>query len=48
MFFQSINPYNGNIFSEHKVLTDKELDEKLKISAKAFKNWRNIGYFILN
>ncbi|MGB5393192.1 MAG: NAD-dependent succinate-semialdehyde dehydrogenase [Lutimonas sp.] len=44
MFFQSINPYNGNIFSEYKVLTDKELDEKLKISAKAFKNWRNTSF----
>ena len=44
MFFQSINPYTGNIFSEHKVLTTKEVDEKLKISASAFKDWKNTSF----
>jgi succinate-semialdehyde dehydrogenase/glutarate-semialdehyde dehydrogenase len=44
MFFQSINPYNGNIFSEHKVLTNKELEKKLKISERAFENWKNTSF----
>ncbi|MFD1315632.1 NAD-dependent succinate-semialdehyde dehydrogenase [Namhaeicola litoreus] len=44
MIFQSINPFNGNIFLEHIVLSDKQLDEKLSMSASAYKNWRKTSF----
>lgn len=41
MVFKSINPYSQEVVSEHQVLSNSELDQKLKLSELAFKNWRN-------
>ncbi|MCA1752795.1 MAG: hypothetical protein LC670_13605 [Flavobacteriales bacterium] len=40
MEFQSINPYTGKTVGTHTALTSAELDQKLDLSAKAFKSWR--------
>jgi succinate-semialdehyde dehydrogenase/glutarate-semialdehyde dehydrogenase len=44
MFFQSLNPFSGNVFSEHKVLSDKELDKKLVKAENAYKHWQNTPF----
>lgn len=44
MLFKSINPFSTAIIAEHEVLTNAQLDQKLKISESAFKNWRNTSF----
>lgn len=39
--FKSINPFTQSVIAEHEVLTNAQLDQKLKLSELAFKNWRN-------
>jgi len=42
--FQSINPFSQQIIAEYKILTQTELDKKLELSAKAFKNWKQTSF----
>lgn len=42
--FKSINPYNHQIISEHKVLTQTELEKKLQLSEKAYQNWKSTSF----
>jgi succinate-semialdehyde dehydrogenase/glutarate-semialdehyde dehydrogenase len=42
MEFKSINPYNGQVVGQYMSLTQKELDEKLTNSQKAFESWRKV------
>ncbi|MFV5701850.1 NAD-dependent succinate-semialdehyde dehydrogenase [Flavobacterium sp. XS2P12] len=44
MIFKSINPFSRAIIAEHEVLTNAKLNQKLKISESAFKNWRNTSF----
>ena len=41
MEFKSINPYNGQIVHTYQGITQSALDEKLNLSASAFKTWKN-------
>ncbi|AOW10971.1 NAD-dependent succinate-semialdehyde dehydrogenase [Flavobacterium gilvum] len=43
--FKSINPFTQSVIAEHGVLTNSELDQKLKLSELAFKNWRNVAFW---
>lgn len=42
MEFKSINPYNGQVVGRYTSLTEKELEERLSNSQKAFASWRNV------
>ncbi len=42
MEFKSINPYNGEVVGRYTSLTQKELEERLSNSQKAFASWRNV------
>ncbi len=42
MEFKSINPYNGQVVGRYTSLTQKELEERLSNSQKAFASWRNV------
>lgn len=44
MTFESINPYTQETIAEHKILTNKELQQKIAISEQAFKHWRNSSF----
>lgn len=44
MIFKSINPFSKAIIAEHEVLTNAQLNQKLKLSESAFKNWRNASF----
>jgi succinate-semialdehyde dehydrogenase/glutarate-semialdehyde dehydrogenase len=44
MIFKSINPFTQEIIAEHEVLTDVQLNQKLQLSERAFKNWRNTTF----
>lgn len=39
--FKSINPFSQAVIAEHEVLTNAQLTQKIELSEKAFKNWRN-------
>lgn len=40
MIFKSINPYSQILIGEHEILTDSQLSLKVKLSEKAFKEWK--------
>ncbi|SHF75241.1 succinate-semialdehyde dehydrogenase / glutarate-semialdehyde dehydrogenase [Flavobacterium segetis] len=40
MIIQSINPFSQQVIGEHEVLTNLQLQNKLKIAENAFKFWR--------
>ena len=42
MEFKSINPYNGKVVGQYTSLTQKELEERLINSQKAFTSWRKV------
>jgi len=44
MIFKSINPFSGETMSEHKVLTNVQVNQKLELAERAFKNWRNTSF----
>ncbi|RTY99050.1 NAD-dependent succinate-semialdehyde dehydrogenase [Flavobacterium sp. RSP49] len=44
MIFKSINPFSQEIIAEHEVLTNGELNQKLQLSERAFKKWRNTTF----
>jgi succinate-semialdehyde dehydrogenase/glutarate-semialdehyde dehydrogenase len=44
MIINSINPYSQAIIAEHEVLTNAQLAQKIELSEKAFKNWRNTTF----
>jgi succinate-semialdehyde dehydrogenase/glutarate-semialdehyde dehydrogenase len=44
MVINSINPYTQAIIAEHEVLTNAQLAQKIELSGKAFKNWRNTTF----
>ncbi len=44
MIINSINPYSQAIIAEHEVLTNAQLNQKIELSGKAFKNWRNTTF----
>ncbi len=41
---QSINPYSGEINWEFELLSEKELDEKIKLADTAYKAWKNTSF----
>jgi succinate-semialdehyde dehydrogenase/glutarate-semialdehyde dehydrogenase len=44
MIIKSINPYSQAVIAEHEVLTNAQLAQKIELSEKAFKNWRNTTF----
>ncbi|WP_338408092.1 NAD-dependent succinate-semialdehyde dehydrogenase [uncultured Flavobacterium sp.] len=44
MIIKSINPYTQAVIAEHEVLTNAQLNQKIELSEKAFKNWRNTTF----
>ena len=44
MIFKSINPFSREIIAEHEVLTNAQLNQKLELSERAFKNWRHTSF----
>src|SRR3970040_1651814 len=44
MIFKSVNPFSREIIAEHEVLTNVQLNQKLELPEKAFKNWRNTSF----
>ncbi len=44
MTIKSINPYSQAEIAEHEVLTNVQLAQKIELSEKAFKNWRNTTF----
>ena len=44
MVFKSINPFSQLIIAEHEVLTNAQLNQKLQLSERAFKNWRQTTF----
>jgi len=44
MIFKSVNPFSGEIMAEHEVLTNVQLNQKLDLAEKAFKNWQNTSF----
>ena len=44
MVFKSINPFTQLIIAEHEVLTNAQLNQKLQLSERAFKNWRQTTF----
>ena len=44
MVFKSINPFTQLIIAEHEVLTNTQLNQKLQLSERAFKNWKQTTF----
>jgi len=44
MIIKSVNPYTQAVIAEHEVLTNAQLNQKIELSEKAFKNWRNTTF----
>jgi succinate-semialdehyde dehydrogenase/glutarate-semialdehyde dehydrogenase len=44
MVFKSINPFSQLIIAEHEVLTNAQLYQKLQLSERAFKNWKQTTF----
>jgi succinate-semialdehyde dehydrogenase / glutarate-semialdehyde dehydrogenase len=44
MIIKSINPYSQAVIAEHEILTNAQLAQKIELSDKAFKNWRNTTF----
>ena len=44
MVFKSINPFSQVIIAEHEVLTNAQLNQKLQLSDRAFKNWKQTTF----
>ncbi|MDI5887883.1 NAD-dependent succinate-semialdehyde dehydrogenase [Flavobacterium yafengii] len=44
MDFKSINPFSQLVLAEHKVLTNEQLDKKIQLSERAFKNWKQTTF----
>ncbi|MFV8345362.1 NAD-dependent succinate-semialdehyde dehydrogenase [Flavobacterium sp. ZB4P13] len=44
MVFKSINPFTQVIIAEHEVLTNAQLNQKLQLSERAFKNWKQTTF----
>ena len=44
MSIESINPYSQTVISEHEVLTDAQLAQKIELSEKAYKHWRTTSF----
>ena len=42
--FQSINPYTLQTISQHHILTQSELNQKLELSATAYKHWKHTTF----
>jgi succinate-semialdehyde dehydrogenase / glutarate-semialdehyde dehydrogenase len=44
MILKSVNPYTQAVISEHEVLTNAQLTQKIELAEKAFRNWRNTTF----
>jgi succinate-semialdehyde dehydrogenase/glutarate-semialdehyde dehydrogenase len=44
MIFKSINPFSREVIAEHEVLTNAQLNQKLELAERAYKNWRNTSF----
>jgi succinate-semialdehyde dehydrogenase/glutarate-semialdehyde dehydrogenase len=44
MVFKSINPFSQLIIAEHEVLTNAQLNQKLQLSERAFRNWKQTTF----
>lgn len=44
MIYKSVNPFSQEIMAEHQVLTNTQLNQKLELAEKAFKNWRHTSF----
>ena len=44
MIFKSIDPYSQLLIDEHEVLTESQLNKKLQLSERAFKNWKQTTF----
>ncbi|RKS92371.1 succinate-semialdehyde dehydrogenase/glutarate-semialdehyde dehydrogenase [Flavobacterium limicola] len=44
MIFKSINPFTKEVFAEHEVLTNIQLNKKLQLSESAFKKWKTTSF----
>jgi len=44
MIFKSINPFTQTVIAEHEVLTNEQLAQKIELSEKAFRSWRNTSF----
>lgn len=44
MILKSINPFSQTVIAEYEVLSDMQLNQKIALSEKAFKNWRNTSF----
>lgn len=44
MIIKSINPYTQTDIAEHEILTNAQLAQKMQLSEKAFKYWRNTTF----
>lgn len=42
--FQSVNPYTGNVIAEYEQLSDAALQQKIDLSASAFRHWRTTSF----
>jgi hypothetical protein len=47
MSYQSVNPYNGKILKEFKLLTDKQLEAALKTATTCYDTWKRKTYAVL-
>ncbi|HEX9022080.1 MAG TPA: NAD-dependent succinate-semialdehyde dehydrogenase [Nitrospirota bacterium] len=45
MKIQSINPYTEQVVADYPLLTEKELNEEIALSRRAFSSWRNFSAF---
>lgn len=44
MVLKSINPFSQSIIAEYEVLTNAQLNQKLHVSERAFKNWKQTTF----
>ncbi len=44
MIFKSIDPYSQLLIEEHEVLTESQLNKKLQLTERAFKNWKQTTF----
>ncbi len=44
MIFNSISPFSQLLIAEHEVLTESQLNKKLQLSERAFKNWKQTTF----
>jgi succinate-semialdehyde dehydrogenase/glutarate-semialdehyde dehydrogenase len=44
MILNSINPFTQAVIAQHEVLTTSQLNQKLQISERAFKNWKTTSF----